>query len=113
MKREDLQPNAPVRGLLTDGTATVVSVQWHAADALTAIFRDAARRVAEDPISGGRAELELVESGTPWSFDGDRALFRLVSKAHRIWLAHLFDPVPTVTPPRSSRRRTRSRLGAF
>ena len=31
--------------------------------------------------------------GRPWSFDGDGALFRLVSEAHRIRLAHLFDPV--------------------
>jgi hypothetical protein len=47
MKLEDLQPNAAVRGLLTDGTATVVIVQWHGADALTLIFRDPAGRVAE------------------------------------------------------------------
>jgi superfamily II DNA or RNA helicase len=40
--------------------------------------------------------LELVEIGRPWSFDGDGALFRLVSEAHRIRLAHLFDPVLAV-----------------
>jgi hypothetical protein len=40
--------------------------------------------------------LELVETGRPWSFDGDGALFRLVSEAHRIRLAHLFDPVLAV-----------------
>jgi hypothetical protein len=34
--------------------------------------------------------------GRPWSFDGDGALFRLVSEAHRIRLAHLFDPVLAV-----------------
>jgi SNF2 family DNA or RNA helicase len=32
----------------------------------------------------------------PWSFDGDGALFRLVSEAQRIRLAHLFDPVLAV-----------------
>jgi SNF2 family DNA or RNA helicase len=37
-----------------------------------------------------------VEQGRPWSFDGDGALFRLVSEAHRIRLAHLFDPVLAV-----------------
>jgi superfamily II DNA or RNA helicase len=31
--------------------------------------------------------------GRPWSFDGDGKLFRLVSEAHRINLAHLFDPL--------------------
>ena len=34
--------------------------------------------------------------GRPWSFDGDGALFRLVSEAHRIRLAHLFDPLLAV-----------------
>ena len=34
-----------------------------------------------------------MEQGRPWSFDGDGALFRLVSEAHRIRLAHLFDTV--------------------
>lgn len=37
--------------------------------------------------------LEVVEAGRPWSFDGDGRLFRLVSEAHRIDLAHLFDPL--------------------
>ena len=40
--------------------------------------------------------LEVVEQGRPWSFDGDGRLFRLVSEAHRIRLAHLFDPVLAV-----------------
>jgi SNF2 family DNA or RNA helicase len=40
--------------------------------------------------------LEIVEAGRPWSFDGDGALFRLVSEAYRIRLAHLFDPVLAV-----------------
>ena len=39
-----------------------------------------------DPARGRRP-------GRPWSFDGDGALFRLVSEAQRIRLAHLFDPL--------------------
>ena len=42
------------------------------------------------------ARLEVAEQGQPWSFDGDGALFRLVSEALRIRLAHLFDPVLAV-----------------
>jgi hypothetical protein len=42
------------------------------------------------------AHLDVVEQGRPWSFDGDGYLFRLVSEAHRIRLAHLFDPVLAV-----------------
>jgi len=39
---------------------------------------------------------EIVEIGRPWRFDGDGALFRLVAEAHRIRLAHLFDPLLAV-----------------
>ncbi len=42
--------------------------------------------------------LEIVEQGRPWSFDGDGRRFRLVSEAHRIRLAHLFDPLLAVHP---------------
>ena len=37
--------------------------------------------------------LEVIEVGRPCSFDEYGALFRLLSEAHRIRLAHLFDPV--------------------
>jgi hypothetical protein len=37
--------------------------------------------------------LEVAAEGRPWSFDGDGYQLRLVSEAHRIRLAHLFDPV--------------------
>jgi hypothetical protein len=40
--------------------------------------------------------IEVVAQGQPWSFDGDSHQFRLVSEAHRIRLAHLFDPVLAV-----------------
>ncbi len=40
--------------------------------------------------------LEVVESGAPWSFDGDASLFRLLSEANRIRLAYLFDPLLAV-----------------
>ncbi len=97
MKLEDLKPNAAVRGLLPDCLATVVSVQWHGSDALTLIYRSPAGRIADEILyRHDESRLELVEQGRPWSFDGDGALFRLVSEAHRIRLAHLFDPVLAV-----------------
>ena len=42
------------------------------------------------------ARLEVAEQGRPWSFDGDGAKYRLVAEAHRIRLAHLFDPLLAV-----------------
>jgi len=97
MKLEDLQPDASVRGILPDVIVTVVSVAWHGSDALTLIYRGLNGRVADEILyRHDEPRLEIVEAGRPWSFDGDGAVFRLVSEAHRIRLAHLFDPVLAV-----------------
>ena len=61
------------------------------------IYKDPTGRVADEILyRHDEPRLEVVEAGRPWSFDGDGALFRLVSEAHRIRLAHLFDPVLAV-----------------
>ncbi len=97
MKLEELQPDSTVRGILPDAAVTVVSVSWHGSDALTLVYRGPTGRVADEILyRHDEARLELVEVGRPWSFDGDGALFRLVAEAHRIRLAHLFDPVLAV-----------------
>jgi hypothetical protein len=97
LKLEDLRPKAVVRGILPDALVTVVSVAWHGSDALTLVYRGPNGRVADEILyRHDEPRLEIVEAGRPWSFDGDGALFRLVSEAHRIRLAHLFDPVLAV-----------------
>ena len=74
--------------------ATVVSVQWFGSEALELTYKTASGKVANELLyRDDEHRLELVEQGRPWSFDGDGALFRLVSEAQRIRLAHLFDPV--------------------
>jgi SNF2 family DNA or RNA helicase len=94
---EDLKPNAAIRGILPDCLVTVVGVQWFGSEALELTYKDPAGRPANTLLyRHDEARLEVVEQGRPWSFDGDGALFRLVSEAHRIRLAHLFDPVLAV-----------------
>ena len=96
-KLEDLQPNAAVRGILPDSLVTVVSVQWFGSEALELTYKDQTGRVANVLLyRHDEPRIEVVEQGRPWSFDGDGSLFRLVSEAHRIRLAHLFDPVLAV-----------------
>jgi SNF2 family DNA or RNA helicase len=96
-KLEDLKPNGSVRGLLPDCLVTVVSVQWFGSEALELTYKDPSGRVANQLLyRHDEPRLEVVDEGRPWSFDGDGALFRLVSEAHRIRLAHLFDPVLAV-----------------
>lgn len=96
-KLEDLQPNAAVRGILPDCLVTVVSLQWHGSEALTLTYKDPAGRLDHRLLyRHDEPTFEVVERGRPWSFDGDGHLFRLVSEAHRIRLAHLFDPLLAV-----------------
>jgi superfamily II DNA or RNA helicase len=96
-KLEDLQPDAAVHGVVLDALVTVVSVQWFGSEALELTYKDPSGRVANILLyRHDEPRIEVVELGRPWSFDGDGALFRLVSEAQRIRLAHLFDPVLAV-----------------
>ena len=97
IKLEQLQPNAAVRGILPDALVTVVSVQWFGSEALELTYKTPSGKVANELLyRHDEPRLDLVEQGRPWGFDGDGALFRLVSEAQRIRLAHLFDPVLAV-----------------
>jgi SNF2 family DNA or RNA helicase len=97
MRLEDLQPNVAVRGILPEALVTIVSVQWYGDNALELTYKDPAGRVSNEVLyRADEARLQVAEKGKPWSFDGDGKLFRLVAEAHRIRLAHLFDPVLAV-----------------
>jgi superfamily II DNA or RNA helicase len=94
---EDLKPNASVRGILPNGLVTVVSIQWHGSAAIELTYKTPEGRVANELLyRHDEPRIEVAEEGRPWSFDGDGGLFRLVSEAPRIRLAHLFDPVLAV-----------------
>ena len=94
MKLEDLRPRCAIRGVHPDGLVTVVSVQWFGSEALELTYKTQAGTVANELLyRHDETRLEVVAQGRPWSFDGDGALFRLVSEAQRIRLAHLFDPL--------------------
>ncbi len=97
LKLEQLQTNTAIRGVVPDALVTVVNVQWFGSEALEITYKTPSGKVANELLyRHDEPRLELVEQGRPWSFDGDGALFRLVSEAQRIRLAHLFDPVLAV-----------------
>ena len=80
-----------------DGPITVVNVDWHGSDAIELTYKTAAGILGNELLyRADESRLEVVGRGRAWSFDGDGALFRLVSEAQRIRLAHLFDPVLAV-----------------
>ena len=93
-KLEDLKRGAAVKGILPDCLVTVVDVKWYGSAAVELTYKDPAGKPSVVLLYRDREPtLEIGETGRPWSFDGDGKLFRLVSEAHRINLAHLFDPL--------------------
>ena len=97
MKLEDIRPGAAVNGILPGEPVTVVQVEPHGSEALTLTYRTPSGKVDSTLLfRQDESQLDPVEQGRPWRFDGDGALFRLVSEAQRIRLAHLFDPMLAV-----------------
>jgi SNF2 family DNA or RNA helicase len=97
MRLEDLTRGAAIKGILPDVFISVVDVVWFGTEALELTYKTPDGKVNNRLLyREDEAMLEVVELGRPWSFDGDGSLFRLVSEAHRINLAHLFDPILAV-----------------
>jgi SNF2 family DNA or RNA helicase len=96
-KLEDLTRGAAVKGILPDQLVTVVDVKWIGNTAVDLTYKDASGRPANELLyRHSESAIEIVSEGSPWSFDGDGGLFRLVSEAQRIRLAYLFDPLLAV-----------------
>lgn len=94
---EDLTRGASLKGILPNQIVTVIDIQWHGSDVVELTYKDAQGQPQVDLLLREReTSLEIVSAGQPWSFDGDGELLRLVSEAHRIRLAHLFDPLLAV-----------------
>src|SRR6202035_5909482 len=93
-KLEDLTRGAAVKGILPDCFVTVIDVKWYGSAAVELTYKEPSGKPSVVLLYRDREPtLEIAETGRPWSFDGDGKLFRLVSEAHRINLAHLFDPL--------------------
>ena len=90
---EDLKPGASVRGIRLGEAVEVIDVKWHGADVVELTFRTQSGRPDTELLFRDREpSLELLSAGRRWSYTADGALFRLVSEARRIQMAHLFDP---------------------
>ena len=97
LKLEQITRGATIKGVLPDGVVTVVDVKWLGNVAVELTYKDSTGRLGSELIYREReVSLEVVTSGSPWSFDADGSLFRLVSEARRIRLAYLFDPLLAV-----------------
>src|ERR1700733_1779936 len=94
---EEITRGAAVKGILPDGLVIISDVRWIGTVAIEVTYKDCAGRLGNELLYRDREPtLEIVDSGRPWTFDGDGALFRLLSEANRIRLAYLFDPLLSV-----------------
>lgn len=94
---EELTRGASVVGILPGGPVSVVDVKWHGSAVVELTYKDPAGNLGHELLfRDTEPALEILDGGTPWSFDGDAELLRLASEAKRISLAHLFDPLLAV-----------------
>lgn len=93
MRLEDLSVGAQVKGVVPDAAVTVLATQWYGTAAVELTYKTVAGQTHSEMLYREReAGLELAQAGLSWNLDADGHLLRLVSEAHRIRLAHLFDP---------------------
>lgn len=91
---EELTPGTSIRGITPDGIVTIENVKWFGSDAIQINFLDSRGKLETQILyRDNEPILEKVSKGRPWSFDGNPAIFNMVAEAHRISLAHLFDPL--------------------
>lgn len=97
VKLQDIKKGSVLNGLIPGQSVKIVSVEPIGDDALTIYYKENSGSIGERMLfRSDEHSLSVVEKGSPWSFDGNGADFKLAAEAHRIHLAHLFDPLMAV-----------------
>ncbi len=97
VKLEDIKKDSILNGIVPGHSVKIASVDPIGNDAVSVMYKDSQGKLGERMLfRSDEAGLAHVETGRPWSFDGDGADFKLAAEAHRIQLAHLFDPLMAV-----------------
>jgi len=97
VKLEEITKDAVLNGITPGQSVKIVSVDNVGDDAISIVYKDSLGKLSERMIfRSDEASLEHVEVGRPWSFDGNGSDFKIAAEAHRIQLAHLFDPLLAV-----------------
>lgn len=96
-KLEEIKPGSSVKGILPSETVSIIQTKDHGPGILEVTYKDAQGRLGHELLFRDReSTLEVSGADRLWAFDGDGHLLRLVSEAHRIRLAYLFDPLLAV-----------------
>jgi len=90
---EDITAGVSLAGVIPDRTVEVVSVDRIGDRAITLAYSLPGGGVAETALyRDDEPRLSIEQRAPAWSLDADGGLLRLVTEAHRIRLAHHFDP---------------------
>ncbi len=93
----EIKKDSIVNGIIPGHAVKVISVDAIGDDAVTVFYRDPEGKPNERMLfRDDEPSLKMVKEGRPWSFDGKGSDFKLAAEAHRIQLAHLFDPLMAV-----------------
>ncbi|MDM8553973.1 hypothetical protein QUF75_04510 [Desulfococcaceae bacterium HSG7] len=97
IKLEEIKKDLVLNGIVSGQSATIVTVDSRGDDTISIVYKTSQGNFGERMLfRADEGDLELVQAGRPWSFDGNGADFKLAAEAHRIRLAHLFDPLLAV-----------------
>ncbi len=90
---EHLRAGVSVKGLTQSNLASIVSVKRIGERAVELVYEDADGKLHKRIVYREETEnLSIVTDGHSWTLDADGNLLRLLIEAHRIKLAHHFDP---------------------
>ncbi|MBN1931788.1 MAG: DUF3883 domain-containing protein [Desulfobacterales bacterium] len=97
VKLEEIKKDSVLNGIVLGQSVKIASVDGIGEDAISIFYKDSHGQLGERMLfRSDEANLSHAELGRPWSFDGNGADFKLAAEAHRIHLAHLFDPLMAV-----------------
>ncbi|MBC6436886.1 MAG: DUF3883 domain-containing protein [Rhodobacteraceae bacterium] len=90
---EVLVPGVLVTGLVPAGVVRIITAEWCGTQAVRITFEDLHGTVRERMVyRDGAGDVRGVPPPPPFSLEADGGLLRLATEAHRISLAHQFDP---------------------
>jgi SNF2 family DNA or RNA helicase len=97
MKLENIQPSSTIKGIIPNSAVQIIHIKSFGSEAVEITYKTPTGELGSRLLyRDDETTLHLEAEGRPWSFDGNGADFRLVAEAHRIQLAHLFDPLLAV-----------------
>ena len=97
MRFDEIGPGLRLSGIVPGEAVDILHVQPVGDDARLVTYRETSGGLAERVVLRSEAEaLVPAEASRAWALTADGELFKTGMEAHRIRLAHLFDPMMAV-----------------